>query len=211
MSMVAHGIRQRLVQIGPDFSGVGDQVQVVNHLQVRDTGSGTDRMCRIGPAVANGAELVGAVFQNLPDLVRDDRPRQRRIGRSQALGDGDDIRLDAVMLRAKHGPQPSETGDDLVGDQQDIVFLEHRLNRGPVACRRRNDTARSQHGFADESRNRIRTLGEDQFFKLGGTMGRELFLGLVHVSATEVIRRFGMDHLRQRQVKFLVEQLQPGQ
>ena len=40
--------------------------------EVCHAGRGANGMGRIGPAMADGAELVGAFFQNFPDVFRDD-------------------------------------------------------------------------------------------------------------------------------------------
>jgi hypothetical protein len=35
--------------------------------------------------------------------------------------------------RADHGAEAAEAGDDLVGDQQDVVLVQHLLDLVPVA------------------------------------------------------------------------------
>ena len=152
----AEGFAQFGGEIGAGLAGVLRPGPAVDQFEVGDAGGSADRMGGIGPAVADGAELVGALVQHLPHLVADDRARQRRIGRGQALGDGDEVGLDAVMVGAEHRAEAAEAGDDLVGDQQDVVFLEHRLDLLPVAGGRRHDAAGAEDRLADEGGDGIR-------------------------------------------------------
>ena len=161
--------------------------------------------------MAERAELVGALHQHLPDLVRDDDAGQRRVGRGQALGDGDQVGLDAVVVGAEHRAEPAEAGDDLVGDQQHVVFLQHRLDLLPVAGRRRHDAAGAEDRLADEGGDRVRPLGQDHLLELVGAVLRELLLAHRAVGAAEIIGRLGVQDRRARQVEGVVEEVEAGQ
>ena len=110
-------------------------------------------------------------------------------------------------MRAK----AAKAGDHLVGDQQDVVAVQHLLDRGPVALGRRHDAAGAKHRFADEGRDGVGPFAFDQRLQLGHAMGDEIRLDLVNVGAAIVIGRLGMQDLRQRQVELLVKQFKPGQ
>lgn len=161
--------------------------------------------------MADRAELVRTLHQDLPETVGDDRAGQRRIGGGQAFGDGDEIRFHAVMVGAEHRAEAAETGHHLVSDQQDVVFLKHGLDLVPITPGRRYDAAGAEDGLADEGRDRFRTFREDHFLQLVGTKLRELFLAHRAVRAAEIIRRFGMQDRHARQVEGLVEEFEAGQ
>ena len=74
------------------------------------------------PTVTDGAIFIRALFEDLPHPVTHDRPGQRRIGRCQTLCDGDEIRLDPVVIRPEHAAQSAKTCDHLIGDQQNVVL-----------------------------------------------------------------------------------------
>jgi hypothetical protein len=211
MGMLVQRGAQLAEQIGAGLPRIGHQPLTVDQRQIGDARRRADGMGGIGPAMADGAVLVGAAFQHRPHLLADDGARQRRIGRGQPLGDGDEVGAHAVMVGAEHGPEPPEAGHHLVGDQQDVVFLQHRLDRRPVARGRRHETARAEHRLADEGGDGLGAFREDQRLQPLGAPGRELFLGHARLGTAEVIGRLGVDHLRQRQVELLVEQLQPRQ
>ena len=155
--------------------------------------------------MADGAVFVCALLQHLPNFVGHDRAGQRRVGRGQTFGDGDDVGAHAVMVRPEHRAETTEPRHDLIRDQQDVVFVQHRLNGLPVTCGRGHDAACAQHRFADESGDGVGAFAFDQRLKLGRAMGGELFFAHIQVGAAEVVGRFGMDDLRHWQIEFLVE------
>ncbi len=73
MGMIAERILHGLVEIGARFARILHQAQVVDQLEVRNAGRRADGVRRIGPAMADGAVLVGPLFQHLPHLVGNDR------------------------------------------------------------------------------------------------------------------------------------------
>jgi hypothetical protein len=148
MLVAGERVRETLAEIGAGFARIRDQIEFVDELEIGDAGGSADRMRRIGPAMAERAELVRSLDQHLPHLVGDDDARQRRIGRGEAFGDGDEVRLHAVMVGAEHRAEAAETGDDFVGDQQDVVFVRVRpessasSRREAARCRRCRGSAR---------------------------------------------------------------------
>ena len=91
------------------------------------------------------------------------------------------------------------------------MLFQHRLNGRPVARGRGDDAAGAKHGFTDEGCDGVCPFAVNERLQFGHAMGGEGLLRHVQIGAVVVIGRLGMDHLRQRQVEFLVEQLQPRQ
>ena len=161
--------------------------------------------------MADGTVFIGSLLQHLPHLVTHNGARQRRIGRGQTLGDGDQIRFHTVVIRAEHRAQTAKAGNDLIRDQQNVVLVQHLLHGGPIAFGRRHDAPGAQNRLPDESGDGVGTFAFDQRLKLTYQMRGELRFAHVRVGAAVVIGRVGVDHLCQRQVELLVEQLQPSQ
>ena len=163
--------------------------------------------------MADGAEFPGALLQHLPHAVADDDSGQRLIGAGQALGDGDQVRLDAEVLIAELAADAPEAAHHLVTDQQDVVTLEHGLDGLPVALRRRHDATGAQHRLADEGADGLRPFGLDHRLELVGTPGGEFTLAHLGAfrGATVVVRRFGMQDAGDRQIEVIMEGRQAGQ
>ena len=91
--------------------------------------------------------------------------------------------------------ETAEAGHHLVGDQQDVVLVQDRLDRLPVTGRRRHDAAGAQNRLADEGGDRVGAFALDQRLQLGGAMGGEILLAHRGVLAAEIIGRLGVKHL----------------
>ncbi len=158
--------------------------------------------------MADRPETVGALLQRFPDLVAHDHAGERRIGAGEALGDGDEVGLEAVVVGAEHRAQTSEAGHHLVGDQHDVVLGEHGLDLLPIAGRRRHDAAGAEHRLADEGGHGVGALVHDQRIELVGQMLRKLLLAHRAVLAAVVVGRMGVEDRRARQIEGVVEELQ---
>ena len=160
--------------------------------------------------MADRAVFIRAPRQHLPDPIRDDRPRQRRIGRGQPLGDGHEIGLHIVVIGAKHRPQAAKACHHLIGHQQDVMALQHLLDRGPIALWWWHNAARAQDRLADKGRDGVSAFGQDQRLEAGCALGRKFKLGLIAVFATKVIGRIGVKDIVQRQIELVVKHRKPG-
>ncbi len=60
------------------------------------------------------------------------------------------------MLRAHLRTETAEAAYDFIGNQQNVVLLEHLLDRVSVAFRRRGDVTRAHHRFGDRVRAFLR-------------------------------------------------------
>jgi hypothetical protein len=61
---------------------------------------------------------------------------------------------------AEHPPGPAESGDDLVGDQQDAVAIADLAYGGQVVVVGNADSGGVGDGLADERRDRLRAQRE---------------------------------------------------
>ena len=146
--------------------------------------------------MADGPNLSVPSSSTFTDTVRHDGPGQRRIGRGEAFGDGDDIRLQAIMLRAEHGAKATKTGDDFINDQQDIVFAQHGLNGLPIASWWRHNPTGAQHGLTDEGGYGIRAFLLDEGIKIVRALLDEIRFGHRQVVPAEIVRRVRMHNIR---------------
>src|SRR5690606_4572745 len=155
----------------------------------------------------------GTLLKHLPHTIADNDTGQRPVGTGQALGNGDQVRLDTVQMAVQVSTETAETTYHLIGNQQDIVLVQYRLDGAPVAFGRRYDTTGTQHRLTDEGRNGIRPFGEDHFFQLGGAVGREFLLAhaMLLRGAMVIIRRLGVQDTRHGQIKLVMESLEPCQ
>jgi hypothetical protein len=120
------GRLQPVLEIAADIARLARQILALDDVE-HGVGRGrADRMPGIGIAVREGPDTIRAILHDLVDLLSDDRGREREIGRGQALRDRDQVRLDAIEMRAEGRADAAEAGHDLVGDQQHIVFAQHR-------------------------------------------------------------------------------------
>lgn len=69
----------------------------------------------------------------------------------QGLAEGDDVGLDAVPLRAEHLPGSSETGLDLVNDEENVVLFAQFGAAGEVSVVRDKDTGFALNWLDDEA------------------------------------------------------------
>ena len=103
--------------------------------------------------------------------------------------------------------EAAEAGDHLVGDEQDVIFVQAPPGSSPSSLRRRHDAAGAEHRLADEGGDGVRPFGQDHLLELVGAMLRELLLAHRTVGAAEIIGRFGVQDWRARQVERVVEEL----
>jgi hypothetical protein len=106
--------------------------------------------------VAEGADLATLLQHDLIDGLRDQHAADRHVPRRQALRDGDQIRLDVERLAAEHFAGAAKAGDHLVGNQQNVMLLEHRLDLLEVGRRWHDHAARAHERLGDEGGDGVR-------------------------------------------------------
>lgn len=83
------------------------------------------------------SESTTPLVQRLHDIFANQHARHRRISTTQTLAHGLYIWHDAFLLPGVKGAAATDTGHDLVEDEEGAVFLAHGFHGGEVAwyCR----------------------------------------------------------------------------
>ena len=103
-------------------------------------------------------------------------------------------------MRAEGRANAAKAGDDLIGDQQHIVFAQNSLYGGPITLGRWRDATRAEHGLSDEGTHRLGALTQDQCLELLGAALGELGFALAFMRFPVVMRRARMDDAGYRQI-----------
>jgi hypothetical protein len=151
------------------------------------------------------------VGHRLVDLVGHVQRRHRHVGRGQHLGHRHQVGLQVEHVGAEALAQAAEAGDDLVGDEQDVVLLQHRLHAGEVARRRDDHAAGALHRLGDEGADGLGAFGRDQRFQLGHQPVDEGGFALAGLGVAVEVRCRHAQHAGQRQVEVLVHRGQARQ
>ena len=77
-------------------------------------------------------------------------------------------------------------------------------------CRRNDHAAGAHDGLGDEGGDGVRSLGQDELFKLVGQAGREILLLLAFLAIAVEVRAVGVE-IRDRRVEIAVKVRQAGQ
>ncbi|CAI8382924.1 MAG: Uncharacterised protein [Halieaceae bacterium] len=93
--------------------------------------------------------------QDVRNLLADQAPTQGHITVGDRLGEGDQIRLRAISLKAKPLAGATKATDDLIGDQQNVPLVEDALHLRPVRIRGHDHTASTLHRFCNKSRHAV--------------------------------------------------------
>ena len=168
-------------------------------------------MAGIGHAMREGAVALAALDQTVIDGLGDQRGRDRHIGTRERLGHGHDVGLDAVGVAAEHVAGAPESGDDLVGHHQDVVFFKHRLDLCEVAGRRHDHTTRTLHRLGEKGGDGVGAFARDQGFEVGDQPIDHLFVGLARMGRVIQARAAGAQHACDRQVEVGMVVGQSGQ
>ena len=98
---------------------------------------------------------------------------QRQIGAGDALGEGDKIGLHAPMAKGKPASGAAEPGNDLVGDQQDVVAIADFAQARKIRGGRHDNPAGPHHRLGDDGRHGIRAFLENGLLEgIGGADSR---------------------------------------
>ena len=127
--------------------------------------------------------------------------RDRQIGRAERLRTSEDVRHDVQRLAAPVIASAPEAADHLVGDEEDVVFLQHRLDLGEIAGGRQDHAASPHDRLGPHGRDSVRTLGQNQLLQLLGAACGEGLLGLAFHRPVVEMRRDGVHEAGQRHIK----------
>src|SRR5262249_42292867 len=115
--------------------------------------------------------------EDVEDVVGEGDAAEGDVAGGDAFGEGGEVGLETVGLHAEHLAGAAETADDLVGDEEDVVFFEDLGDGGPVAGRGRDDTAGALDGFADHGGDGFGAFAGDGLFEVVDEFGDEGVVG----------------------------------
>ena len=117
------------------------------------------RCCTRHRVAAECRQVVAGLERVGDFLTRDECAERKSAG--DALGHGDEVRLDPVALDRKQPPRSTESGLDLVGDEQHIVRVQHLLGHLEVVSRRHDQASLTHQRFRDEIGDIVRGVEID--------------------------------------------------
>ena len=127
------------------------EVLALEDLDVGQRGRARHRVPGVGVAVGELGASGLRLRDHVVDLVGQQRGRQGRVARGEALGGVDDVGLDAEhVLAGEEVAQPAEGGDHLVGDVEDPELAAGLAHGGQVSGRRDQHPARAHDRLREE-------------------------------------------------------------
>ena len=145
------------------------------------------------------------IFDGRLQTVGQFRPKDhgphREQPRCQVFRTDDRIGHEIIGFTAPCVPRAAKSGDHLVRDHRDAVFLQDRHDRLEIPLRGRDDAAGTLHGFGEEARDSVGAFLLDRLLQLARKAGGELILGLALGAIAPEMRAADMDEARQRQAE----------
>jgi len=178
-----------------------DEIVALVDLERLDPKRRRERVAAIGEAMCESADLAVLVEHRLIDGLGHGDGAERRIGRGERLGHGDRMGLEPEGLRAEPVPKPSEAGDHLIDDEQNVVFGEHLLHAVEMGLGRHDHAASPHHGLGDEGRDGVRPLALDQGIEIGGEPRGEVLLALARQREAVMMRAVGVQEAVDRNIE----------
>ncbi len=121
-------------------------------------------------------ERTAGALERGVDVVADADSGQRQVAAGDPLRHADQVGNDVPVLHPEHPTGATEPGDDLVGDQQDPVPLQDRVDGGPVVVGRDHQPGRQRDRLGDHRRDPLGAdLGDRRLERRdvgGGVAGR---------------------------------------
>jgi len=133
------------------------------------------------------------------------------IGGRQLFGYHHDVWFDIKGLATEHIAGSTETADDLVRDNQDVMLAAHLLDLFPVGLRRNDHTPRSHQRLAIKRCDRLRAFLDDQIIQFSGEAICELFFCFTRSTISVKVRAADMQEARQGNVKTALICRQPSE
>ena len=142
--------RQPALEDRCDRLDMGQQVLLLDDLDILKRHRATDRVAGIGVAVDKSGLVIGASHA-FDHTVVDQAGAERQVTRGQPLGAGDEIRVQPEHIaRREPMAEPPEAGHDFVRNVEDVVGPADLLRAQVIALGGDDHTARGQHGLGDE-------------------------------------------------------------
>ena len=161
----------------------------------------TDRMRRIGEAVAERADFAALIEHRLVELFFDGDGAHREIGRGDRLRHRDRGGFHAHGRGAEPFAGTPEAADHFIGDDAHVIFGEHRIDLGEIAFGRDDDAARPHDRFGDEGRDRIGSLLLDQVVEILRHAIGELVFALARFGEAVMMRARRVQDVGDRQIE----------
>src|SRR5690348_16579478 len=107
-------------------------------------------------------EIAGTGGNGLDHLLARERRGDRHDSGAEALGDGDDVGSDALLLQRIEAAGPPDTAHHLVGDEQHTVAIADVADTLEIArCRWHAAECRPADRLTDEGGDRLRIQALD--------------------------------------------------
>ena len=106
-----------------------------------------------------------------------------------------------IGLTAPHLAGAGKAADDLVGDEQDVVLAQDRLDLLEIALRRKDRPAGSHDGLGEKGGDGVGPFRLDERLERLGHAGRKLRLALARLMAAVVMGKLGVLERRERQAE----------
>ncbi len=123
-----------------------DQALGLQQADIGERGRARRRMPRVGAAVPQHHLRTA---QRLVHGRAEEHPAERLVAAGDGLGERDDVGPDAEVARAEPVPQPPESGDHLVEDEERAMTVAQLAQPGEVARPRRVDATGTDHRLGD--------------------------------------------------------------
>eukprot|EP01022_Parablepharisma_sp_SALTPOND_P021543 TRINITY_DN427_c0_g3_i1.p1 TRINITY_DN427_c0_g3~~TRINITY_DN427_c0_g3_i1.p1 ORF type:complete len:877 (-),score=398.28 TRINITY_DN427_c0_g3_i1:14792-17422(-) len=166
-------MRQAAQCVGSVLEVVRDRLCVLQHalglehLQ-RGQASGTSQwVARVGIAVEQ-LDAIRAVHEGLVDVRLDEHRAHGHHAVGEALGGGDDVRLDIEVVGGEGRSQAAETGDDFIEDQQDAMLGTQLAQALQVTLGRHQHAGGTGHRLDDDGGDVGGIVQGDDAFQLIG-------------------------------------------
>ena len=131
-----------------------DEAEALDGFEIGEGCGGAYGMTRVGVAVGE----IAAIENGLGDFVTDHCRAEWEVATGYSLGEGDDVGIEIPEIAGEPISDSAEGGDDLVGDEEDVVFAKQIAQLGEVARRRGNDAARALDRLDEHGGDGFRAL-----------------------------------------------------
>src|SRR5712691_2111990 len=111
------------------------------------------------------ASIRGRAIDGLFDLIRYADAPQRHVATGNALGKLHDVGLDTPVFQPEPGASAPKPGDDLVANEQHVIFVADLPDARKVVVLRHNDAPSPLHGFGDKGPYRVRPFAQNRLFE----------------------------------------------
>ena len=101
------------------------------------------------------SRLAGPVGDRVVDMVGHEDGAHRHVAGGQPLGRGHEVGDDVVVLAGEERAGAAEAGDDLVGNEQDVVLLANGVHGLQPPRRRHENASRPLDGLGIEGGNAV--------------------------------------------------------